>query len=106
MNKVRYVLNYSKAIWDGLCSYLLLMCVSNLQTLNSFGVKSSQLSMKLCARIFLKTYQNPPWFNSSIRHHLNCVRTLRRKYKRHPSEIIKVKIDSCETALNKEMSFT
>ena len=48
---------------------MILMCVSNL----IFGVKSSQLSMKLCARIFIKTYQNPPWFNSSIVHHLNCL---------------------------------
>ena len=28
---------------------------------------------------------SPPWFNSEIRHQLNCIHTLRRKLKRNPS---------------------
>jgi len=30
--------------------------------------------------------QQPPWFNSDIKHHINCLRTLKRKHSAHPTE--------------------
>ena len=55
-------------------------------------------------KVRLKSYQHPKWFNSDIRHHLNCLRTLRRKLRIHPSEHIKSRIDSSEEALKEKMS--
>ena len=43
--------------------------------------------------------QFPKWFTAKLRHRLNCVRTLRRKVKLHPSEKLKIKIKSKESAL-------
>ena len=49
-------------------------------------------------------YNQPKWFNSSIRHNINRVRTLRRKYNKHPSEQNKIKLENNETQLQAEIS--
>ena len=49
-------------------------------------------------------YNQPKWFNSSIRHNINCALTLRRKYNRHPSEQNKLKLENNETLLQAEIS--
>ena len=49
-------------------------------------------------------YNQPKWFNSSIRHNFNRVRTLRRKYNKHPSEQNKLKLENNETLLQAEIS--
>ena len=36
-------------------------------------------------RIKIHSNQQPRWFTPEIRHHLKCLRTLRRKHKRHPT---------------------
>ena len=41
----------------------------------------------------------PKWFNSEIRHHINCLHTLRRKYNKHPTDSIKSKIEESESSL-------
>ena len=51
-------------------------------------------------------YNQPKWFNSSIRHNINRVRTLRRKYNKHPSEQNKLKLENNETLLQAEISNT
>ena len=111
VNKTRYVLDYTKADWDGLCSHLydtdFSMCFqSNDIEFVWSTVKSiiHEAMSRYIPKVKLNTYRNPPWFNSSIRHHLNCLRTLRKKYKRNPSESKLKKIISCEVALQKEMS--
>ena len=55
-------------------------------------------------KVKLNTYHNAPWFKSSMRHHLNCLRTLCKKYKHNPSESKMKNIICCEVALQKEMS--
>lgn len=47
---------------------------------------------------------HPKWFNSSIRHNANRVRTLRRRYNRHPSEQNKFKLETNESLLQAEIS--
>ena len=44
------------------------------------------------------------WFNSSIRHNVNRVCTLRCKYNRHPSEQNKLKLENNERLLEAEIS--
>ena len=53
-------------------------------------------------KLRLKSRPHPKWFNSDIRHHLNCLRTLRQKLKIHPSDPIKLKVVSSELALKKK----
>ena len=111
VNKIRYVLDYTKADWDGLCSHLhyadFSMCFqSNDIEFVWSTVKSiiHEAMSRYIPKVKLNTYRNPPWFNSSIKHYLNCLRTLRKKYKRNPSESKMKKIVCCEVALQKEMS--
>jgi len=47
--------------------------------------------------------QHPPWFNSDIRHCLNCLRTLRRKQRSSPSINILNKISSLESSLQSKI---
>lgn len=47
---------------------------------------------------------NPPWFNSNIRHHLNCIRSLRKKYGLKPSTCNKMKLENAEDRLLELMS--
>ena len=54
--------------------------------------------------IRVNRYNQPKWFNSSIRHNINRVRTLRCKYNRHPSEMNKLKLENNETLLQAEIT--
>lgn len=47
---------------------------------------------KICS----KSRHHPPWFDSSILHHLNLLRTLRRKQKIRPSPASKRKVVNLE----------
>ena len=46
-----------------------------------------------------KRINEPKRFNSGIRHHHNCLRTMKKKYKRHPTPNRKLQIKQCETSL-------
>ena len=37
-------------------------------------------------KILVKRCQGPKWFNSDIRHHLKCLRSLKRKFTTHPNK--------------------
>ena len=45
----------------------------------------------------------PKWFNSSIRHHIKCLNTLRRKCNKHPTATIRTKIEESEKSLQAEI---
>ena len=45
-------------------------------------------------KVKLRSSKHPRWFNSDIRHHLNCLHSLRRKVKVHPSKLNLMKIKS------------
>ena len=47
---------------------------------------------------------NPPWFNSNIPHHLNCIRSLRKKYGLKPLACNKMKLENAEARLLELMS--
>ena len=54
--------------------------------------------------MYLKHCHDPKWFNSDIRHHLKCLRTMRRKYKSNPTQHRKNKIKLSEEQLQIKMT--
>ena len=48
--------------------------------------------------------QHPPWFNSDIRHNIKQLRTLRRRYKQHPTHRISCTINSLELTLQNKIN--
>ena len=52
----------------------------------------------------IKPSSQPVWFNSDIRHHINCLRTLRRKFNNNPTEYNKNKLDSSQNLLQAKIS--
>ena len=54
-------------------------------------------------RILIKRRQGPKWFNSDIRHHLKCLRTLKRKFERQPTLQRKNRILTMENLLQSKL---
>ena len=52
----------------------------------------------------IHSHQHPLWFTSDIRHQLKCLRTLRRKFKHHPTNNMAVKINSLESHLQENIT--
>ena len=45
----------------------------------------------------LTSYSHQPkWFDSSIRNHIKCLHTLRRKHSKHPTITLRSKIEELE----------
>ena len=55
-------------------------------------------------KVRLRCRQGPKWFDSNIRHRLNCLHTLRRKYNSHPTLHTLLKIKLLEEHLQTEVS--
>ena len=55
-------------------------------------------------RIKIHSNQQPRWFTPEIRHHIKCLRTLRRKHKRHPTNHHSEAIYHSETILQVKIS--
>ena len=55
-------------------------------------------------KVKLKPGKQPKWYNSDIRHHLNCIRTLRRKCSSHPTSFNFSKLQALEIQLQDKMS--
>ena len=54
-------------------------------------------------RILVKRHQGPKWFNSNIRHHLKCLRTLKRRFKVQPTLQREHKIHQMENLLQSKL---
>ena len=50
------------------------------------------------------SHQHPPWFTSDTRHHIKRLRTLRRKFRLHPSDEMAAKIESLEVLLQEKIT--
>ena len=109
--KPRYVFDYANADFVGLCSYLMdvdfsLCFQSSDIEFMWFTIKSVIYDAMLLyiPKVRLKSRQSPKWFDSHIRHLLNCLRTLRRKYNAHPTPHLLLKINSLEERLQTQIS--
>ena len=49
------------------------------------------------------SHQHPPWFTPDIRHHIKRLRTLRRKFRLHPSDEMAAKVKSLEILLQEKI---
>jgi len=79
------MLNFSKADFEELCNHLLETdfsdCYSSVIVEDVWStIKHAILyAMNLhIPMLKIKSHKHPKWYNSDIRHHLNCIRTLRK----------------------------
>ena len=103
-----YVFDFCKADLDCLCSYLLDVDFSACFLSSDSGILLSHSptyeAMHLyIPKVHLKSRNSPKWFDSEIRHHLNCPHTLRRKYNSHPTPHQLSKLKFSEETLQKKM---
>ena len=105
--KARYVFNFSKVNVDSLQSSLL---SSNLQTCFNFSNteviweiinKSIVESMyQSIPRVRVTNNQFPVWFTKEIRHQIKCIRTLCKRYRDHPTDHTKDRLQHATNCLN------
>ena len=102
--------NFCKADYDGITSFLLDSDFSILYDSSDieyvwFLFKSFiyQAMSLYIPKVLVKRHQNPKWFDSDIRHHLKCLRTLKRKHRSKPSVHRQSKIHSMESILQSKL---
>ena len=111
-NVSRYVLDYSKGDYDALNAYFLdtdfSFCFSSdvdaiWQQLKAHLIHGCSLYIP---KVRIKAHNAPKWFNSTIRHHLNCVHSLRRRTKHSPTPYLTNKLATLEQSLQDLMLYT
>ena len=106
----KYVLDYSKADFDGLCDFLInsdfqpCLTSTNIEFVWSY-IKNTVLhaTFLFIPKVRLRTRQRPKWINSSLQHLINCVRSLKRKHKSRPTPLTLNKIKLCEQTLSQRL---
>ena len=106
----KYVYDYSKADYEGLCHYLLscdFTSYFNCTDVNEAWSIIKQLittGMDLfIPKVRLRSSQYPKWFTSHLRHQVKCLRTLRRTLKRHFSIPVLQQLIHAEDSLQLEL---
>ena len=109
-HRMRHVFDFKNADMDGLLMYLLeydfdsCFHSNNIEHVWAMIKRAILKAMNLyIPKVRVKARKYPIWFNSSIRHHLNCLRTLRKRYKTHPTDQILSKLKSSEKALQEKI---
>ena len=105
-SKPGYVYDFSKANYNSMCDFLLDSDFSALfesmdiefvwSVIKSFILEAVFL---FTPKIFVRHRHDPKWFNSEIRHHQKCLRSMRRKCKSCPKLRMKNKIQQSEKLL-------
>ena len=103
---------YPKGDYDALnefiADYDLSFC--SFLDVDSAWSKLKQILSEGCSRyipkVKLKPHNPPKWFNSSIRHHLNCIHSLRRRFRNSPSPSLSDKLHQQEQQLQNLMTQT
>ena len=102
--------DFSKADYNGLCSYLMDFDFNPL--LLSDDVNSIWSSLKntiltgmnyFIPKVRLRKYQYPCWFTPELRHLSKCVRTLRRRISKNPVANQLLKLSELEDSIQKKM---
>ena len=105
-----YTFNYSKENYDGLHEYLMYSDFSFCS--QSHNVEAVWLYIEDVINTAMRLYipytkvcshQHPPWFTPDIRHHIKRLRTLRHKFRLHPSDEMAVKVKSLEILLQEKI---
>jgi hypothetical protein len=99
--QVPYVFDYKHADMDGLLEYMLNCDFS--ECLQSDNIEFVWAYIKSCIYCAINLYipkvkrrwlKYPCWFTSEIKHHLNCLRTLKRRTTAHPTVCNQSKLKS------------
>ena len=103
--------NFSRGDFEGLCHYLSNSNFTPCYQTNDIEFVWSFISTTIKNAMdhfipFTIVHQahQPKWFNSSIRHRIKCLNTLRRKCNKHPTATIRTKIEESEKLLQAEIS--
>ena len=103
--------NFSRGDFVGLCHYLSNSNFTPCYQTNDIEFVWSFISTTIKNAMdhfipFTIVHQahQPKWFNSSIRHRIKCLNTLRRKCNKHPTATIRTKIEESEKSLQAEIS--
>ena len=106
INKSLYVFDFSKANFTDICSFLLDFDFNACFQSHNIEFVWSTIKSVIFVAISLfvpkmrsKRKNEPKWFNSEIRHHCNKLRTIKRKFKHHPTPNRKLQIEQSETLL-------
>ena len=106
------VFDFPRADLDGLCSYPLdhdfSSCIQS-NNVNTVWLRRKEAIMTgmnlFVPKVRLRRNQQPKWFTSYIRHHLNCTKTLRKECKLHPTLSKLSKLSSSEANLRSELAY-
>ena len=106
-----FVFNFTKGDYNGMCDYLLDIDFSDCLFSSSIEQAWSILKYAILTamhiyipKVRVKPKHHPKWFNSEIRHAINCLRTLRKKYSLNPTPRNISKLHSLESHLHQLMS--
>lgn len=100
------IFDYTKANYIDLCNFLSSIDFSVCELLPD--VDSIWNYIKDCIttgmhmfipKIKLSSSQTPKWYTSNIRHQIKCLRTLRKKHKRHPTDHNLLQVQTAEKDL-------
>ena len=101
INESYNTLNFSKGDYESLCYFLGTVDLSPCYQSEDIEFIWSYLStiIKDAINRFVPVVsvchnKQPAWFNSDIRHHINCLRTLKRKFNKHPTTNNKAKYEN------------
>ena len=102
---------FKKGNLNGLCDFFLDCNFDFCYTSTNINLIWSELKQIITSAFanFIPVWRNSPhnapkWFNSNARHNLNCINSLRRKYKKNPNILRKQKLEHSEPLLQSIMS--
>ena len=102
---------FKKGNLNGLCDFFLDCNFDFCYTSTNINLIWSELKQIITSAFanFIPVWRNSPhnapkWFNSNVRHNLNCIHSLRRKYKNNPNILRKQKLEHSELLLQSIMS--
>ena len=107
----KYKYNYYQANWADMNQYLYSCNFS--QIFNSRDVEFIWEQLKVpthnatnmfVPKVPIKNINQPRWFTPFIRHKVKCLRTQKRKYEKHPTELNKSKVDKIASELHLAMA--
>ena len=102
-NVIQYAYDYSKADFTEMNAYIfnsvIINCLFSTDVATVWSIIKSTIleAMTLfIPRFLIRSKQYPKWFTGDLRHQLKCLHTLRRTYKRSPSDRNKIRLIQAE----------
>ena len=108
-SRYKYVYDYPKADYDGLCSYLLDMdfspCLLSQDVWNIIKSTIHEGMSLFIPMVRLRRYQYPQWYTPELRHLSKCLSTLRKKVSKNPTPYLCNKFAQKSSKLSSKIQF-